>query len=373
MQERSPSRLPGAHGDGPFRAGRLSPADRLDLAQLRRQFHAEGWHRKPTSRLLADLALHLIVTAAGLAVVVLSDWLLVDAAGMLIVTFGTAGVATHTHSSSHFATSSRRSVNDLLTFFGYPFFVGLSATFWRHKHLAVHHRAPNVVGVDEDADLSPWFVLTHDEAQEAGPLARIYYRRIQAWVLPVALAANGFNMQAQGWRFVLGALRSRHRRPAHLVDLAVLVSHYAFWIGLPLVWFSLQDVLLVYALRIVLMGYAMFAILAPGHFPAEAIRTRPGMPIDALALQTGATINFETGPLGRLMCCGLQYQIEHHLFPEISYVYYPAVSVLVRDFCARRHLPYRSYPWPVAIWKSWKAVFELGHVHGVRASLQWDA
>jgi fatty acid desaturase len=372
MLPRSPSGAFEPPGRPPIRAGRLSPADRIELARLRREFREAGWHVKPTARLLGHLCLQVAAVMGGLALVVVGGHLLIDVAGFMIATAGAAGVATHTHNSSHHATSSRRWVNHLLTYFGYPLFTGLSATYWRHKHLAIHHRAPNVMGVDDDADLTPWFVLTTDQADQAHPLARFYYRRLQAWVFPLALAMNGFNIQRVGWVFLWGAVRRPGRRPEHLIDLACMIAHYALWIGLPLVWFAPLEVVAVYGIRIGLMGYAMFAILAPGHFPAEAVRTSPAAHIDALTLQTGATINFRTGPIGRLMCCGLEYQIEHHLFPEVSYVHYPAVSIVVKQFCERRHLPYRCYPWHVALWKSWKIVFEPGQVQHAGASLRWE-
>jgi hypothetical protein len=84
----------------------------------------------------------------------------------------------------------------------------------------------------------------------------------------------------------------------------------------------------------------MYAVLAPGHFPAEARRISAGThpETDFFRLQILATVNFRAGflGLGGLVCSGLEYQIEHHLFPGISHVYYPQISLLLlllRDFC----------------------------------------
>ena len=52
------------------------------------------------------------------------------------------------------------------------------------------------------------------------------------------------------------------------------------------------------------------------------------------------------------MCSGLEFQIEHHLFPNLSHVYYPKLAPLVRDFCAQYGLPYRCFSWDVVTWKS---------------------
>jgi len=107
-----------------------------------------------------------------------------------------------------------------------------------------------------------------------------------------------------------------------------------------------------YLLRIALMGCALFAVLGPGHLPEEAACLKGSGGQDFVLLQAAATLNFRTGFFGRLICSGLEYQIEHHLFPNVSHVYYPKMAPLVQKFCAEQGVPYRSCSWPAAIWKS---------------------
>jgi hypothetical protein len=93
-----------------------------------------------------------------------------------------------THTSSHYATSERRWVNEALTFFGYPFFLGLSATFWWNKHVVVHP-APNVIDVDDDADFMPWLALTDRDLGRTGSWRR-FYQHLQWWLFPIVLAGS---------------------------------------------------------------------------------------------------------------------------------------------------------------------------------------
>ena len=97
---------------------------------------------------------------------------------------------------------------------------------------------------------------------------------------------------------------------------------------------------------------------APGHFPAEAQRTtdEARRSEDFFAVQTAGTVSFRTGLVGRFLCSGLEYQVEHHLFPNVSHVHYPEISVAVQKFCAEQGLPYRSYSWAGALWKSWEVL-----------------
>jgi len=322
-------------------------------AALRRDFIERGFYRKATRRILLELGVNVTLAIAGAMVVFESHVLWIRICGLLLSTLGSIGVGTNTHTSSHYATSNKRWVNELLTYFGYSFFLGMSTTFWWHKHIVVHHPAPNVVGMDDDMDLAPWFARTRDEVERAKGLLRFYYEHVQWLVLPVALAANDFSIQKSGWVFLIGRLwRRETRKKAHWIDLVCLLMHYALNLVIPMFFFSAESVILFYVMRVVLLGYAMFAVLAPGHMPVEAACLTSGdKNTDAMLLQTATTVNFRTGPIGRLVCSGLEYQIEHHLFPNVSHVYYPAMSVLVRAFCLENGLPYRSYGWHHVLWK----------------------
>jgi fatty acid desaturase len=326
------------------------------VAELRREFARRGWDRKATRRIVFQLSIHVAFAVAGMAVFMTFHNPALRVLAILISGFGCMGVGTNTHTSTHYATSDKRWVNEALSYFGYPMFLGLSATYWWHKHVVLHHPAPNVAGVDGDADLLPWFAITADEVHASSGLRRFYYQHLQFWLFPLALALNTFSIQLGGWTHLIRVLRHpKGRRSAHWIDLGALVLHYVVWIGVPLLFWPLPAVLAFYLLRNILLGYAMYAILAPGHFPAEAQRTTDEARQSAgfYAVQTAGTVSFRTGWLGRFLCSGLEYQVEHHLFPSISHVYYPEVSVAVQEFCAEQGLSYRSYSWGVALWKSW--------------------
>jgi linoleoyl-CoA desaturase len=325
--------------------------------QLRANIRQHGYYERPTARMLLDLSIHILVAATGLGVYLLASGWIVRICGLIVYTAGSIGIGTNTHTSSHHATSKKRWLNELLTYAGYPLYFGLSATYWRHKHLLVHHSAPNVMGVDGDADLSPWFATTMDEVRQSSGIRRFYYRHLQRFVFPAAISMTLFSQQIAGCVFLARSIRSRERQATHLFDFAALLAHVVLTVGLPMFFFEPSRVLAFYFVRNVLLAYAMFAVFAPAHFLSEAARLDKDVaPSGDLLAVTAATLNFQIGRLGKLMCAGLEYQIEHHLLPDISYVHYPAVSVLVEEFCRSRALPYRRYPLRVALWRSLSAV-----------------
>jgi len=74
---------------------------------------------------------------------------------------------------------------------------------------------------------------------------------------------------------------------------------------------------------------------------------------DWLLLQAACTVNFRAGWIGRLVSSGSDYQIEHHMFPYVSHVYYSKMSPLVKEVCEENGVPYRSLPWAEAVWRCW--------------------
>ena len=324
-----------------------------DLFRLREELNQLGYNRATPYAIVAEWLLFVSVFAAGLALVIVADALWAKVVGMALITFGSMGIATNAHTASHHAISRRKWLNDFFLYFGYPFVHQVSANFWRHKHLVVHHPHPNVVGVDKDADLAPFFALDQAEYARASGFQRWWYRH-QVYFLPIVLVGNFFSVCFDAWVFLIRRLGDpRTRDASHWADLFALVLHWVVWVIVPLMIFDPLDVLLFTLARFAIMSYAMFALFAPAHYPADAqMVSKEALGKNFLLLQTATTINFRGGPIGRLLCGGVDYQIEHHLFPTISPRHYRQMSRHVKAFCDRHGYPYRSESWGRAIWQS---------------------
>jgi linoleoyl-CoA desaturase len=341
--------------------------EREALARLRQEIVERGWHRKAPFRVMFELCLNLTLALAGICIFVAYQDMFIRACAMILSTAGSIGVATNTHTSSHYATSDRRWVNELLTYFGYPVFLGLSACRWWHQHIVLHHPTPNVIGVDHGVDLSPWFARTREAVERSAGFQRFYYEHLQWLVFPLTLPLYGFNIQINGWISLIRAFsRTETRQRKHWLDLASLLLHYLVWLAIPMVFFTPLEVAGFYLLRVGLMGVAIFAVLAPAHLTQEAVCFNASQERDWALLQTATTVNFSTGPIGKLICSAVEYQIEHHLFPNLSYVYYPKLAPLVRDFCKEQGLPYRCYRWEVVLWKCLLTFRTPARVHDLK-------
>lgn len=342
------------------------------LAPLRNEFKARGWLQNRPKRVMLELALHVAMALGGIALFLWAEHMALRLLGLCISTLGSVGVGTNTHTATHFAASRNRLLNEALAYFGYPFFLQLSLTYWRHQHIAVHHPNPNVSGMDDDADFTPFFAST-DREVAAG--AGFFQRRIgYQWIaFPLIVWVHGYVRQINGWKHVLRMLADpKQRRLTHFLDAAVMVLHNIVWFVIPSFYFPVGQVIAFNLIRIGLLGYPLFCVLAPGHYPAEAavIGREADWQQDRVFLQTATTINFRTGFYGRLLCSGLEYQIEHHLFPGYSHVYYRQMSPLVRAFCEQHGYPYRVLSWPEAIWSTLRIFYRPKHVAASFAEME---
>ena len=325
------------------------------LSALKAQFKTLGFQKRATGRVVFELLIHVSLTLGGAALFVYAHSFWLCLLGMAISTYGSVGVGTNTHTATHYAASRHRWVNEALTYFGYPFFLQLGATFWRHRHIVLHHPNPNVVGIDLDANFSPFFASTDREIQaKTGWFQQ--HTRYQWIAFPLIVWVHGYIRQIKSWTHVLRVLRDPKRRTsAHYFDVLAMLLHWVAWFVVPSFFFSVTDVIGFNLLRIGCIGYPLYCVLAPGHYPVEAHCVEAGNHTsDYVMLQTAGTINFRTGFLGSLVCSGLQYQIEHHLFPGYSHNHYPAMSKYVQRFCEQEGYPYRMLGWGEAVWATFK-------------------
>ena len=300
---------------------------------------------------------HLALGLSGIAAFVLVPALPLRILGLLVSCAGFTGIATLGHVASHNATFRSSLANKILFYVSFPLLLQVSCSYWRYSHLMVHHPSPNVSGVDDDCDLRPVFALNETHLSSfAGWRER--WPLLQGLLLLLLLPLNGLNIIRQGWVRLFIVLRKPGRRGlAPYADLACMVLHLGLWLALPMLFFKPLDVLAFYLLRLALIGCGMFAVLAPGHYPAEAACLAPSQrgAGDFYLRQAATTVNFRTGFLGRFLCSGLEYQIEHHFFPSVSHVHLRAMQPLVQAWCEEHGVPYRSFGWGEAIWKSWLA------------------
>lgn len=250
------------------------------------------------------------------------------------------------HDGGHGTFSRWAPLNRLTAWIGD--LVGGSSYLWNHKHNILHHTATNVSGVDDDLDAGPFLRLS--------PLQRRrWFHRFQhlyVWPLYGLLLPKW-----QVWDDLGGWLRGRigtHRvpRPRGRALVAFLAGKLAFFgwaLAVPLWFRPAWAVFATYAWVCLVAGLVLGVVFQLAHCVCEA--DFPDPPPDGRRLgrtwtehQLATTTNF--CPRNRLLAWylgGLNYQVEHHLFPRISHVHYPGLAPIVRAVCLEFGVPYLSH------------------------------
>lgn len=272
-------------------------------------------------------------------------WLLV----YLILGFTTAviGLAIM-HDANHGAFSRKKWVNKL---FGFSMnVVGASAFTWKIQHNVLHHTYTNVHGMDEDIQGRGLFRFSPDS-----PLRRIHrFQHVYAFFF--------YSMLTLSWTFVGDFARMARYRKMGLVDQAkadykkemrILIASKVGYIGYMLVLpalisgFAWWQAALGFVFLHMVAGLSLSLIFQPAHVEESTTFYQPDennkLPEAWAVHQLLTTSNFAMSSRWfTWLIGGLNYQIEHHLFPHVSHIHYRKISKIVRRTAKEFGLPYNQ-------------------------------
>ena len=311
------------------------------LAALRVELAAAGVFEFRELRSFGKLAVLLAMIAGCLTAIALVGWW---AAIPLVPVLAVACTSTAMlgHEGSHRSFSSSPGRNATLAYFAFPLFSGLSTLYWRDKHDRLHHGHPNVEGVDPDIKPFP-FVSSRGDHERCGPKLRWFQRNLQRWAFWPMATLMAAGMRRSSLLFVF-RYAGRGRERAWWIEVACLTVHYTAWLVLPIViWGPLAAVL--YAALWGGVGVCLALVFAPAHM---------GMPLTNgqqhdWIHQLETTRNLELSPLASYFFIGLDYQVEHHLFPKIPHANLPRAAAITAAWCWRSGLPYHSTEYMYAL------------------------
>jgi fatty acid desaturase len=232
--------------------------------------------------------------------------------------------------------------------------IGMSYGWWMDKH-ARHHAHPNHEELDPDVD-PDILVWSEDQARASTGLVRFIGRR-QAFLFYPLLLLEGLNLHVSGIRAVARP-GLRHRA----LEAGLLLAHFTYYFGALFVVLSPGKALVFVAVHQGLWGLYLGSIFAPGHKGMPMLK--PGERLDFLRRQVLTTRNVRGGPLVDVALGGLNYQIEHHLFPSMPMPHLRRAQPVVRAYCTEIGLPYHE----TGLLGSWAEA--LRHLHEVGAPLR---
>lgn len=237
--------------------------------------------------------------------------------------------------------------------------VGMSYSWWDSKHTR-HHANPNRVGRDPDIAIDTISFIEEDAASATG-LRRLITKR-QGWLFFPLLTLEGLNLHYLSLRHLTsrGTVKNRWR------ELAMLGARFSVVLVPLFVLLPLGMAFAFLGVMLAVFGVYMGASFAPNH---------KGMPIvardaklDFFTKQVRTSRNISGGWWATWLMGGLNYQVEHHLFPSMARPYLARARVIVRDYCSANDVPYTE----ATLWQSYAIVIAYLNRVGLAARDPFD-
>lgn len=315
-------------------------------ARVAEYFSSRGLSPKANAVMVAKTAI-ILGTFVGAYALILSGrfgpWGMLGLAALMGVAMAGIGFSI-SHDALHGAYAHRPWVNRLI---GYTFdLLGANGYMWRITHNVVHHTYTNIHGIDEDLEVSPLLRLSPHAAYR--PFHRVQHL--------YALLAYSFSTLNWGFwkdfdyftRRKLGPYDKPRHAPVEIVTLVAGKLCFLTWsilIPLLLVDVPLWQLAIGYLTLHMVAGVILGLVFQLAHVVELTEHLSPDarghMEHSWFVHEMHTTANFATR--NRLLSWyvgGLNFQVEHHLFPKTCSVHYPAISGIVRAVAAKHGVPY---------------------------------
>jgi len=232
--------------------------------------------------------------------------------------------------------------------------MGGSSYLWDWKHNAIHHTYTNITGHDDDIDVGLLGRLSPHQPHL--PFHRL--QGIYLWLLYGFLAVK-WHLWDDFYNVAVGRIGGHKIPRPKGKDLAIFITGKVFFFsmafGIPMLLHPVWAVLAVYGVAAFTSGVVLSVVFQLAHcveeadFP-ETVPTTDGSGAERIenawaVHQVQTTVDFARG--SKFLCWflgGLNFQVEHHLFPRVCHVHYPALSRIVEETCADHDVVYRAEP-----------------------------
>jgi fatty acid desaturase len=283
-----------------------------------------GWY----ARVIAVNALALAGVVTGIVLLGDSWWTLLLAPPLAVFCARTAFIG---HDAGHAQITGNKATGRLIGLIHGNLLLGMSFSWWNHKH-SRHHANPN--HVDKDPDVAADVLVFTGEQAKVRTGFRRWLTRHQAWLFFPLTLLEGVALKIQGFRDL------RRQAPAERsVEAVLLVSHAVAYATLLLTSMSPGKALAFAALHQALFGLHLGLSFAPNHKGMEMPDAK-GETWGHLRRQVLTSRNIRGGALTDWFLGGLNYQIEHHLFPSMPRPHLRFAQPLVRAHCRALGIPY---------------------------------
>lgn len=314
----------------------VRPGDPKTFFHIKHLVHEAGLTgRRRGYYLGTGIVLTLLLGGVVTGFILLGDsWLqllMAGALGIILTQF-----AFLAHEAAHRQILSSGKTNDKLGRFLANVVVGISYQWWLNKHNR-HHATPNTIGKDPDIEWDTISFQPVDAQRQTGFLKWITQR--QGYLFFPLLTLEGLNLHYQSIKYLFVAPKVKRRR----IELTVIFLRMVVYLGLLFTFLPLGIAVAFLGVQLAVFGVYMGGSFAPNHKGMPMVPKTARIDFFSRQVLTSRNIMARSRWGNHVLAVvygGLNYQVEHHLFPSMPRANLHAVSQIVQKYCAEQHIPY---------------------------------
>lgn len=327
------------------------PAPPVDYRELKQLVTSEGLLAPQQGYYAFKAVAALAGIGLAVAVTLSTSNLAIVLCGALLMAFASTQVALLGHDIGHRQGFRGRRTNLIARFIFGNLLLGISHSWWSAKHNQ-HHATPNHEELDPDIQF-PMVVFSIEQLAARSPKLR-WLIGLQAFVFPLLLPLQAANMRITSIQHLV---RARAKMP--VLQAAVILGHFALY-GLLLLAIASWPLAIAFAVvHQLAFGLYNSSVFASNHKGMPLIET--GQRLDFLREQVLTSRNVLGHRLTDFWYGGLNYQIEHHLFPTMPRNQLSKAQPIVEDFCKRLGIAYHATGLFASYRETWLHLYRLGN------------
>lgn len=284
-----------------------------------------------------------------------------------VLGLGVAGIGVNImHDANHGSFSKSKKVNNVVRLV--MNLLGGDASIWRLQHNVLHHTYTNIHEADEDIIGPPFLRFSpHDSKHKVHRYQFVYAWFLYGLMTIIKLAYTDIK-RAIAYR-KRGLIRSQKELNIRLVKICLgKTMYFAYMLVLPLIFVPVAPWVIILGFLIMhfVTGFILSVIFQTAHVMPSSEYPLPdedgNMKNNWAVHQLSTTTNFS--PRSRIFSWfigGLNYQVEHHLFANISHVHYRKISEIVKQTAREYNIVYNCEPtFMHAVYAHGKMLYQLG-------------
>ncbi len=322
-----------------------------EYAELKQILKKKGFLEKQPTYYTWRIALLLGLLVLGVAFlfVVNNFWLQLLNAVYLAFVFTQIGLLGH--EAGHRQMFNESWKHDLLVLIGGNLIVGMSYAWWLDKHNA-HHSNPNHVDMDPDIEI-PFLEFTGTEDLAGMGKFRQFLVKHQATIFLPALMTVSLGLQYNSVDFLLH-MRAKY----HFLEWILMIAHFALYFAVIFSRFVWWQAIIFIVVHQALTGLYLGSIFAPNHKGMPVLEKESTM--DFLHRQVLTARNIHANPITDFVYGGLNYQIEHHLFPSMPRNKLKQAQQIIKPFCQAHDISYHETNIPTSLKEILQHLYSIG-------------